>query len=151
MSAPKFCGRGGGGVYLANLKGPSGEENRALPIVGYPLQAIMKFTDELQNLERLRCRGIGSPCEPVSTRCFECASVPAISFPHVWISLSKRSPFARDSYAHPFRIQHSPIPSRGSHSIKPKLRLKGASRIVEISDIVTRRHAGRAYRAHTDF
>lgn len=141
-----------GGIF-SKSKGAEwrGEENRALPIVGYPLLVIMKFTDELQNLESLRCRGIGSPCEPVWTRCFGCASIPAISFPHVWISLSKRSPFARDPYAHRFRIQLCPIPSRGSHSIKPKLRLKDASRVVEISNIVTRRHAGRTYRAHTDY
>ena len=111
----------------------------------------MKFTDKLQNLERLRWGGYGSPCGPVSTRCFEYVSLPTISFPHAWISLSKRSPFARDPYTHPFRIQHRPVPSRGSHSIKPKLRLKDASRVVEVSNIVTRRHAGRAYRAHTDF
>lgn len=126
-----------------------------LPVVAYPILAIMKFTDELQNLERLRCGGTGSPCGPVSTRCFECAcvcaSVAAISFLHVWISLSKRGPFARDPYAHPFRIQHSPIASRGSQSIKPKLRLKDASRVVEVSNIVTSRHAGRTYRARTDF
>lgn len=145
--------KGQGEMYLAKSKRKpnGGWKNRALPILAYPLLAITKFTDELQNLERLRCRGIGSPCGPVSTRCFECASVAAISFPHVWISLSKRSPFARDPYAHPFRIQHGPSPSRGSHSIKAKFRLKDASRVVEISNIVTRRHAGRTYRAQTDF